>query len=78
MFKNLYSFNKPPISFSLSSCCNPISGDAVFGFLTINDGLKVHKKDCPNALALQSNFGYRIVTARWIISKFDEEKQNEI
>ena len=38
----------------------------------LTEHLKVHKKDCPNALALQSNFGYRIVTARWMISKFDE------
>ena len=70
--KIVFGKEKESLSYTLSSCCNPISGDAVFGFLTINDGLKVHKKDCPNALALQSNFGYRIVTARWIISKFDE------
>ena len=70
--KIVFGKEKESLSYTLSSCCNPISGDAVFGFLTINDGLKVHKKDCPNALALQSNFGYRIVTARWMISKFDE------
>tara|TARA_B100000945_G_scaffold41529_1_gene28044 strand:- start:3745 stop:5940 length:2196 start_codon:yes stop_codon:yes gene_type:complete len=70
--KIVFGKEKESLSYTLSSCCNPISGDAVFGFLTINDGLKVHKKDCPNALALQSNFGYRIVTARWVISKFDE------
>ena len=70
--KIVFGKEKESLSYTLSSCCNPISGDAVFGFLTINDGLKVHKKDCPNALALQSNFGYRIVTARWMNSKFDE------
>ncbi len=51
-----------------SDCCKPIPGDEVFGFLTVNDGIKVHKKNCPNALALQSKFSYRIMQARWIDS----------
>ena len=49
-------------------CCNPIPGDPVFGFVTINEGIKIHKKDCPNALSLQSNYAYRIMTAKWIDS----------
>src|SRR6056300_617110 len=51
-----------------SDCCKPIPGDEVFGFLTVNDGIKVHKKNCPNAVALQSKFSYRIMQARWIDS----------
>ena len=51
-----------------SDCCKPIPGDEVFGFLTVNDGIKVHKKNCPNAVALQSKFSYRIIQARWIDS----------
>lgn len=51
-----------------SDCCKPIPGDEVFGFLTVNDGIKVHKKNCPNALSMQSKFSYRIMQARWIDS----------
>nr|WP_321235209.1 RelA/SpoT family protein [uncultured Psychroserpens sp.] len=60
------------LDYKLSSCCNPIPGDPVFGFLTINDGIKVHKKNCPNALSLQSNYAYRIMLAKWIDSSQQE------
>lgn len=56
------------LNYSLANCCNPIPGDKVFGFLTINDGIKVHKKNCPNAVSLQSNYAYRIMSAKWIDS----------
>ncbi|WP_299665326.1 RelA/SpoT family protein [uncultured Polaribacter sp.] len=56
------------LDYKLSKCCNPIPGDAVFGFLTINEGIKVHKKNCPNAISLQSNYAYRIMLAKWIDS----------
>ncbi|WP_296381670.1 RelA/SpoT family protein [Winogradskyella sp.] len=56
------------LNYTLSNCCNPIPGDKVFGFVTINDGIKVHKKNCPNALSLQSNYAYRIMQAKWIDS----------
>jgi GTP pyrophosphokinase len=56
------------LDYKLALCCNPIPGDAVFGFITINDGIKVHKKNCPNALSLQSNYAYRIMPAKWIDS----------
>jgi guanosine-3',5'-bis(diphosphate) 3'-pyrophosphohydrolase len=56
------------LDYKLSTCCNPIPGDEVFGFVTINDGIKVHKKDCPNALAMQANYAYRIMQAKWIDS----------
>lgn len=56
------------LSYTLANCCNPIPGDKVFGFLTINDGIKVHKKNCPNAVSLQSNYAYRIMQAKWIDS----------
>ncbi len=60
------------LDYKLSECCNPIPGDPVFGFLTINDGIKVHKKNCPNALSLQSNYAYRIMQAKWIDSTQQE------
>ena len=53
------------IDYKLSPCCNPIPGDDVFGFITINDGIKIHRVNCPNAVQLMSNFAYRIVKARW-------------
>ena len=56
------------LEYKLSNCCNPIPGDPVFGFLTINEGIKVHKKNCPNAISLQSNYAYRIMPAKWIDS----------
>ncbi len=60
------------LEYSLSVCCKPIPGDAVFGFVTINDGIKVHKNNCPNAISLQSNFAYRIIKAKWIDSTKQE------
>ena len=60
------------LDYKLANCCNPIPGDSVFGFITINDGIKVHKKNCPNALSLQSNYAYRIIQARWIDSSQQE------
>ncbi len=60
------------LSYKLSKCCNPIPGDKVFGFLSVTDGIKVHKKDCPNAIQLQSNYAYRIMSAKWIDSTQEE------
>ena len=53
------------LDYKLSACCNPIPGDDVFGFVTIGDGIKIHRTNCPNATKLMSNYGYRIVKARW-------------
>ena len=53
------------IDYTLAKCCSPIYGDEIFGFVTINKGIKIHRKSCPNAHALQEKFGYRIVRARW-------------
>jgi GTP pyrophosphokinase len=60
------------LEYKLSSCCNPIPGDEVFGFLTVSEGIKVHKKNCPNAITLQSNYAYRIMSAKWIDSSQQE------
>jgi GTP pyrophosphokinase len=62
------------LNYSLSKCCNPIPGDKVFGFVTINEGIKVHKKDCPNAISLQARYAYRIISAIWIDSTQQEFK----
>ncbi|WP_338733116.1 RelA/SpoT family protein [Mangrovimonas cancribranchiae] len=68
----VFGKDEQKLDYKLASCCNPIPGDPVFGFLTINDGLKVHKKNCPNALSLQSNYAYRIMTAKWVDSSQQE------
>lgn len=51
--------------YKLAPCCNPIPGDPVFGFITINDGIKIHRTSCPNAIQLMSNYAYRVINATW-------------
>lgn len=70
----VFGSEQDKLDYKLSSCCNPIPGDEVFGFITINEGIKVHKKDCPNAIQLQSNYAYRIMPAKWIDSTQQEFK----
>ncbi len=57
--------NMKGLDFSLAKCCHPIYGDQVFGFVSVSGGIKIHRKDCPNAQQLHQRFGYRIVEARW-------------
>src|SRR5690606_6283249 len=57
------------IDYTLSPCCNPIPGDDVFGFVTINDGIKIHRNNCPNAASLMANYAYRVVKAKWTSQK---------
>lgn len=64
----VFGKNEEKLVYSLSPCCNPIPGDQVFGFVTVSEGIKVHKHDCPNALSLQSQYSYRIINAKWIDS----------
>ena len=60
------------LEYKLSQCCNPIPGDDVLGFVSVSEGIKVHKKNCPNAISLQSNYAYRIISAKWIDSSQQE------
>jgi len=57
------------LNYTLSPCCNPIPGDDVFGFVTINEGIKIHRNNCPNSNQLISKYAYRIVKAKWITNK---------
>lgn len=57
--------NLKGIDFQLARCCRPVYGDDIFGFVTVNGGIKIHRTNCPNAQALRERFGYRIVKARW-------------
>lgn len=53
------------IDYTLANCCNPISGDDIFGFVTVSEGIKIHRVNCPNAVQLLSKYGYRVVKAKW-------------
>ncbi len=70
----VFGVEQNKLDYKLSTCCNPIPGDDVFGFITITEGIKVHRKDCPNAISLQSNYAYRIIPAKWIDSSQEEFK----
>lgn len=70
----VFGVEQNKLDYKLSPCCNPIPGDHVFGFVTINEGIKVHRTDCPNAISMQSNFAYRIIPAKWIDSSQEEFK----
>jgi GTP pyrophosphokinase len=60
------------LDYKLSQCCNPIPGDTVFGFVSVAEGIKLHKKNCPNSISLQSNYAYRIISAKWVDSSQEE------
>ena len=57
--------NLKGLDYQLARCCTPIYGDPIFGFVTINGGIKIHRMDCPNAPELRRRYGYRIVKAKW-------------
>ncbi|MFP4691041.1 MAG: RelA/SpoT family protein [Bacteroidales bacterium] len=57
------------LTYSLAPCCNPIPGDDVFGFVTVNEGIKIHRNDCPNAQQLMAKYAYRVVKAKWMTHK---------
>jgi GTP pyrophosphokinase len=53
------------MDYVMAKCCSPIPGDDVFGFVTINEGIKIHRTACPNAINIRSNYAYRVVPAAW-------------
>lgn len=64
----VFGDDEQKLDYKPAKCCNPIPGDDVFGYLTVDDGIKVHRTDCPNAIQLRSKFAYRIMKARWVDS----------
>jgi GTP pyrophosphokinase len=70
----VFGKDEQQLDYKIALCCNPIAGDDVFGFLTVAEGIKVHKKNCPNAIQLQGNYNYRIQKAKWIDSSQREFK----
>jgi GTP pyrophosphokinase len=55
-------------NYSFANCCNPVQGDNVFAYLTVNAGIKIHRANCPNARHLLANYGYRVMKAEWIVT----------
>ncbi|MBS1619402.1 MAG: bifunctional (p)ppGpp synthetase/guanosine-3',5'-bis(diphosphate) 3'-pyrophosphohydrolase [Bacteroidetes bacterium] len=53
------------IDYKFAACCNPVPGDDVFGFLTVSEGIKIHRTNCPNAVQLMAKYSYRIVKTKW-------------
>jgi len=70
--KLIFGKDQDSLKYSMANCCNPIPGDPVFGFVSVNDAIKVHKKDCSNSISLRSNYAYRIISAKWIDSQSHE------
>ena len=70
----VFGIEEEKLDYTTSKCCKPIPGDKVFGFITINEGIKIHKKDCPNSISMQSNYAYRVIKAKWIDSTNQEFK----
>ena len=57
------------LDYHLAKCCNPVFGDSIFGFVTISEGIKIHRRGCPNAHNMMSRYPYRVVSAKWTKSK---------
>ncbi len=70
----VFGKDEEKLDYKNAKCCTPIPGDKVFGFITISEGIKIHKLNCPNAVALQANYAYRILSAKWIDSSQQEHK----
>ncbi len=66
------------IDYRLAKCCNPIFGDSIFGFVTIKEGIKIHRTSCPNAAQLHQKYGYRVVNAKWKETKAETSFQTTI
>ncbi|HOP03336.1 MAG TPA: RelA/SpoT family protein [Tenuifilaceae bacterium] len=66
------------IEYKLAKCCKPIFGDNIFGFVTVNEGIKIHRVNCPNAALLHQKYGYRIVKAKWKESSTSNSFQTTI
>lgn len=72
----VFGVDEQQLDYKFSNCCNPIPGDPVFGFTTINEGIKVHKNNCPNAISMRSKYAYRVIPAKWIDSSAEGHKVN--
>ncbi|MBX2986024.1 MAG: RelA/SpoT family protein [Bacteroidia bacterium] len=72
---NIIVGDTPELEYKLAQCCNPIPGDDIFGFVTVGEGIKIHRTNCSNGIALMSNYGYRVIKAEWEAQYQRSEKQ---
>lgn len=70
----ILSENEANLQYSFARCCHPIPGDDIFGFVTVGEGVNIHRTSCPNAVALMSNYGYRIIKAKWAQAPANRQK----
>ena len=63
-----------PMEYSFAKCCSPIPGDDIFGFVTVGEGVKIHRTNCTNGISLMSNYGYRIIKSRWADGSLNSNK----
>lgn len=63
-----------PVEYGFAKCCSPIPGDDIFGFVTVGEGVKIHRTNCTNGISLMSNYGYRIIKARWADGSLNSSK----
>jgi GTP pyrophosphokinase len=63
-----------PVEYAFAKCCSPIPGDDIFGFVTVGEGVKIHRTNCTNGISLMSNYGYRIIKARWADGSLNSSK----
>ncbi len=63
-----------PVDYAFAKCCSPIPGDDIFGFVTVGEGVKIHRTNCTNGISLMSNYGYRIIKARWADGSLNSSK----
>ena len=62
----VFGKDEETLKYSSAKCCNVISGDKIFGFITISDGIKIHSENCPNAINLRAQYDYRVIKAKWV------------
>jgi len=70
----VFGKDEEKLDYKLAQCCSPIPGDTVFGFVTVSEGIKLHKQNCPNAISMRSQYAYRIMPAKWVDSSQREHK----
>jgi len=75
----VFGGDEEKLNYSFAKCCTVVPGDRIFGFITINEGIKVHNENCPNAINLRANYDYRVLPAKWVNeARFDSRVKIEI